>query len=254
MILNPHADGLVAVLQSAHAFAAFQIADHWGNRLTPRPSPRTEVLAAVLLHDAGWDGHETPQLDAHGRPVAFDTLTEPEHERIWVSSVERAAVIGRYAEYLVSHHVSSLAAMAADDRHSGFLAKQEARRAQLRSELSRDPRYRSALAAEADQVNRAVMRIADALAVHLVRGGEDLLIPNLPRRGGSAPLSVRRVAERTYRLRPWPLVGRRLDISTEGRLLAAQEFSDLPTLRSAWADARTVRLTWTLCSPAEVGR
>jgi len=255
MILHPFADGFVAVLQSAHAFAAFQIAEHWGNRLTPRPSPRAEVLAAILLHDAGWDGRELPRLDAQGRPVTFDTLGEDEHEGVWAASVERAAVFGRYAEYLVSHHVSSLAAMAGDERHRAFLADQEIRRERLRSELGDDPRYRATFDTGRDLVNRAVVRLADALAVHLIRGAaEKALLPGVPRRGGTAPLSVGRVAERTYRLHPWPLVGRRLDITTEGRLLVAPQFPDIPALHSAWAEAPTVRLTWTLCAPAEVGR
>jgi hypothetical protein len=250
MILHPQSQGFVAILQSAHAFLAFQIAEHWGNRLTPRPAPRPEVLAAALLHDAGWDGREAPRLDAERRPLAFDTIPEGEHEAIWASSVERTAVCGRYARYLVSHHVSGLAAMGPDERHRGFLADQEALRERLRLELGDDPRYRAALGTGADDVNRAVVRFADALAVHLARGAEgDALFPDLPRRGGSAPLAVRKVAERTYRLRPWPLVGCRLDVTTEGVQLPAREFLDEASLRAAWEQAPTVRITWTLLAP-----
>ena len=94
------------------------------------------------------------------------------------------------------------------------------------------------------------MRFADALAVHLARGAEgDALFPDLPRRGGSAPLAVRKVAERTYRLRPWPLVGCRLDVTTEGVQLPAREFLDEASLRAAWEQAPTVRITWTLLAP-----
>ncbi|MGD1146820.1 MAG: DUF3891 family protein [Thermoanaerobaculaceae bacterium] len=247
MILHPRPQGFVAILQSAHAFLAFQIAEHWGNRLTPRPAPRPEVLAAVLLHDAGWDGREAPRLDAERRPLAFDTIPEGEHEAIWASSVERTAVCGRYARYLVSHHVSSLAAMGTGERYRDFLAGQEALREQLRSDLASDSRYRAALGAGTDEVNRAVVRFADALAVYLSRGTEDdALFPGLPRRGGSAPLSVRKVAERTYRLRPWPLVGRRLDLTTEGVQLPSSEFPDDASLRAAWEQAPIVRITWTL--------
>ena len=246
MILHPLADGFVGILQSAHAFAAFQIAEHWGNRLTPRPSPRPEVLAAVLLHEAGWDGREVQRLDVQGRPLAFDTLPEDEHEKIWASSVERAAVLGRYPAYLVSHHVSNLAEMGGTERHRAFLVGQEELRERLRSELADDPRYRAALLTETDLVNRAVMRLADALAVHLTRGGENALFPSLPRRGGSVPLSVKPMAERAFRLRPWPLVGQRLDLTTEGRRLPAQRFPNEASLREAWERAPTVRLTWTL--------
>jgi hypothetical protein len=248
MILHPHGDGFVAIAQSAHAFLAFQVAEHWGNRLTPRPSPRAEVLAAVLLHDAGWDGHEEPpRLAADGRPLAFDTLPSEEREVVWTSAVERAALRGRYVAYLISHHVSTLAAMNPSEVHREFLAHQEALRTRLREELAGDARYAGALAAGPDEVNRAVVRLADAIAVYLAAGSESRSVfPNMPRRGGSAPLTLLPVGERTYRLRPWPLIGRRLAVSAEGRLLPAQRFPDEASLASVWQEATTVRLTWTL--------
>ncbi len=247
MILHPHGDGFVAIAQSSHAFLAFQIADHWGNRLTLRPSPRAEVLAAVLLHDAGWDGREEPpRLAEDGRPVAFDTASEAEREAVWTASVERAAWRGRYVAYLVSHHVSTLAEMGADVRWRTFRDGQEAHRARLRAELAADPRYRSTLAAD-DAVNRAVVRLSDSLAVLLAGGATGAtVLAEMPRRGGTSPLAVREVAPRTYRLRPWPLVGRRLDLSAEGRLLPARRFADEATLRDAWRSAPVVRLGWTL--------
>jgi hypothetical protein len=255
MILHPTAGGCVAIAQSAHAFLAFQIAEHWGNRLTPRPSPRAETLAAVLFHDAGWDGREQPRLDPDGRPVAFDTLPEEEHETVWAAAVECAGVRGRYVAYLVSHHVASLAESGPHHRHPEFVAAQQALRGRLREELAGDPRYRAALGSETDHVNRAVVRLSDALAVHLARGTPGTtVLADLPRRDGVAPLNLAQVAERTYRLRPWPLLGRRLDVTAEGRLLPAVHFPDEATLRAAWAAAPTVRLAWTLLSPAEVGR
>ncbi len=250
MILRPHPDGLVAVAQSAHALVAFQLADHWGNRLTQRPSPRAEVLAAVLLHDAGWDGNEQPRLAADGRPVAFDTLPHEERERVWGAAVERAAARGRYVAYLVSHHVSTLAEMGGGHSHAAFLSRQRSLREAWRADLARDPRYAEVLDGERDEINRAVVRLTDAVAVHLVAGtAGPVRLAAVPRRGGSTPLTVTKVDEQTHRLRPWPLVGRRLDVSTEGRLLAAARFSDQGSLTRAWAAARTVRLSWTLLAP-----
>jgi hypothetical protein len=248
MILHAYGDGLVAFSQSAHAFLAFQVAEHWGNRLTPRPSPRAEVLAAVLLHDAGWDGREEPpRLAADGRPVAFDTLPGEERETVWASGVERAGLRGRYVAYLVSHHVSALAAFNPENEHADFLARQDALRTRLRGELALDPRYAPALSAGRDEVNRAVVRLADGVAVYLASGREGTeRFPGLPRRGGSAPLVLSEVSERTYRLRPWPLVGDRLAVSVEGRLLPVRSFPDAASLATAWQAATTVRLTWTL--------
>jgi hypothetical protein len=250
MILHPHEQGVVALPQSAHAFVAFQIAEHWGNRLTPRPSPRPEVLVAVLLHDAGWDDREEPRRAPDGRLVAFDTIPGGEHEAVWASAVERAGVRGRYVAYLVSHHVSTLAALSSEGTHREFLTRQESLREGLRGELVADPRYAAALSESADTVNRAVVRLADAIAVYLAAGQRGTVhLPDLPRRGGSAPLTLTQVAERTYRLRPWPLVGQRLVVSAEGRCLASASFPDDASLKEAWQGAATLRLTWTLLSP-----
>ncbi len=160
MILHPTTGGPVAIAQSAHAFLAFQIAEHWGNRLTPRPSPRAETLVAVLLHDAGWDGREEPRLSPDGQPVAFDTFPEEERETVWASAVERAGVRGRYVAYLVSHHVSSLAESGSHHRRPDFVAAQQALRGRLRDELAADRRYQAAFATDTDAVNRAVVRLS----------------------------------------------------------------------------------------------
>ena len=248
MILHPYESGFVAIPQSAHAFMAFQIAEHWGNRLTPRPSPRPEVLAAVLLHDAGWDGREEPpHLAPDGAPAAFDTIAAAERVPVWGSAVERARLRGRYVAYLVSHHVCALAAFDQEHRFDTFVAQQEALRSDLQRELASDARYATLFSSGADETNRAVVRLADAIAVHLARGGEgSALLEGVPRRGGSAPLVLRAVEPRAYRLRPWPLVGRRLTVTTEGRLLPARRYPDEAALQDAWQAATTVRVSWTL--------
>ncbi len=250
MILHPYGDGVVAVAQSAHAFLAFQLADHWGNRLTPRPSPRAEVLAAVLLHDAGWDGSEVPpRLAGDGRPLAFDSLEPREHERLWAAAVESAAVRGRYVAYLVSQHVSTLAELGGGGPHGEFLSRQRTLQERLRTELADDPRYAAVLGSVADQTNRAVVRLTDAIAVYLALGHDGpLRLADTPRRGGSVPITLKKVAKDTYRLRPWPFLGRRLTVTTEGRLLPAARFADQASLARTWAAAKPVRLVWTLLS------
>ena len=253
MILHPHPPGWVAIPQSAHAMLAFQIADHWGNRSTPRLGPRAEVLAAVLLHDAGWDGREEPAaLGPDGVPLAFDTWPECDREALWTAAVERAALRGRYPAYLVSHHVSMLACRYGAGRHDAFAAAEERRRTALRAELERDPRYAQVFRTGGDDVNRAVVRTADAIAVHLSRGtGECVQLADVPQRDGPAAVELRPVGERTYRLRPWPLAGRRLVLSAEGRVLAAARYPDEAALRRAWASAPLLRLTWTLLATGE---
>ncbi|MFH1176905.1 MAG: DUF3891 family protein [Acidobacteriota bacterium] len=251
MILHPRPPGLAAISQSAHALLAFQLADHWGNRETPRPAPRAEVLAAVLLHDAGWDDAEDPpRLAPDGRPLAFDTFPGEEREALWTASIRTARARSRYAAYLVSHHVSLLASDYARQPHPGVLAREQARRERLRAELEREPAYSQLLETGADAVNRAVLRLCDGLAVHLARGADGRSeLPGLHRRDGEVPIELRAVGERVYRLDPWPLIGRRLTVSAEARLLPSDRFPDETTLRAAWNAAPTVRLAWRLLAP-----
>lgn len=251
MILHPFREGWAALRQSAHALLAFQLADHWGNRTTPRPIPRAEVLAAVLLHDAGWDGREEePRLTANGTPVAFDSLPPGEHEEVWRACVERAATRGRYAAYLVSHHVSHLARTYARSPSVDFLAAEEARRAALAAQLAAEPRFREVFRGEGDGHNRALVRLTDAIAVLLSIGAAGRTrLPGLPQRGGERELEVVQVRERVYRLRPWPLVGRRLKLHAEASVLPRRIFNSEAELRQAWRSAPVITLTWYLLAP-----
>ncbi len=59
--------GTYLIPQTSHAWLAWQVAEHWGNRNFARPAPRAETLAAVLLHDSGWtESDGAPLLDEGG--------------------------------------------------------------------------------------------------------------------------------------------------------------------------------------------
>jgi len=251
MILYPAGDGWIAIRQSAHALISFQLAEHWGNRTTPRPAPRAEVLAAVLLHDAGWDGREeTPRLAPSGAPVAFNSLPAGEHEEVWTACVERAATRGRYVAYLVSHHVSHLARTYSSSPSPEFLGQEEARRAALVESLTEVPRYADLFRTGGDARNQAILRLTDALAVLLSVGAQGrATLPGLPQREGEADLQVTCVGERIYRLRPWPLAGRRLTVHAEGVRLPQRLFASEAQLLQAWHTAQLVPLSWTLLAP-----
>jgi hypothetical protein len=253
MILHPQPPGWIAIPQAAHAMLALQIAEHWGNRHTPRPAPRAEVLAAVLLHDAGWDGREAPPaLRPDGMPLAFDTWPEGEREPLWTAAVERAALRGRYPAYLVSRHVSMLASRFARSPHDAFLAGEARRQAALVADLERDPRYGQLFRTGGDEVNRAVVRAADAIAVHLSRGTDECVhITEVIRREGATTVELKPIGGRRYRMHPWPLMGGRLELSAEGRVLPSECFADEAALRRAWDEAPLTRLTWALLATGE---
>ena len=251
MILHPSLDGFVAIPQSSHAFLAFQLAELWGNRVARRPSLRAELLAAVLLHDAGWDGREEPpRLGPAGAPLAFDTWPDEEREAIWTAGVERAGLRGRYVAYLVSHHVSHLASLC-HTAHDEFLAREEARRASLAADLAHDARAAQVLATGADAADVAILRVCDALAVHLSRGiTEAITVPAMAGREGPMDLTVETAGSGVHRLRPWPLRGDRLVVHAEGRNLPARSFADEPELQQAWRVAPWRRVRFELLATA----
>lgn len=254
MILHPEPSGVLAIAQSAHAFLAFQLAEQWGTRTVRRPALRAELLAAALLHDAGWDGREEPlRLGPGAVPLAFDTWPVAEHEAVWRASVERAALAGRYVALLVSHHVSHLAAMS-QGNHESFLSAERARRAELAAELAGDARAAQALASGGDVADAAILRACDALSVLVCRGGaHSAVLPPVPGRRGAVEIRVEPLAE-GYRLHPWPLRGDRLVIHAEGRMLEAQSFTDESELRMAWQRAPRRRLRVEMLAPSAPAR
>lgn len=221
MIVRSAADGLVLVTQSAHAFLAFQLAEHWGNRITPRPSPRAEVLAAVLLHDAGWyhwDQH--PQWDQAEGPQGFETWPSgEERERLWRESLAQAAQWGRYVEYLVGHHVLHLAETYSPNQHQQFVLQLRQDLQRLGAELAQEPRFRQIIATGQDLVNRRIVRVVDALAIYLLRSPARWEIKEVPFKDGPAPLKLTPAGPNLFRLHPWPFAGYRLTVRVEGRLL-----------------------------------
>ena len=100
----------IAIPQASHAWLAWQLAEHWGNRRFNRPLPRAEVLAAVMLHDSGWNDFDVaPGIDDDGRPKTFDRMDVETHLEIWRKSVGRAALVSRYAGLLVANHFCRMA-------------------------------------------------------------------------------------------------------------------------------------------------
>ena len=94
--------------------------------------------------------------------------------------------------------------------------------------------------------------IVDAVAGGLSIGADEPIeLPGLPTAGGDAVLSMQPIAERSYRLRPWPLQGRRLVVHADARLLPSRSYASGDELRAAWDAAPTRRLSWTLLSTGE---
>lgn len=256
----------LAIAQTSHAWMAFQLASHWGNRRFRRPSPRAEVLAAVLLHDAGWTDFDLgPGVDEDGRPLTFDRMPVTEHLAIWEGCVTRSALYSRYAALLVASHVQGLAHRkegdAASRGDSRLLATVRdwrralaARQESWRLTLAVDPRYARCLAGPAWEANRALLAACDAVSVHLCADIPGPFTVAAADRGGAPQeVSFEPLGGDVWKVRPWPLQGRRLDLQCEGRRLPAPRFAGAEALRLALAAAIGERRSFALVSPSRSG-
>lgn len=257
--------GPIAIPQSSHSWLAWQIADHWGNRRFPRPAPRAEVLAAVLLHDSGWTGFDhRPQLDAQGRPRTFDRMEVVPHLAIWTDSVARAAQVARYAGLLVADHFHFLAGLKeadaaqrgdaeATDQVRDFRQAMGDRSTTWRRELANDPRYEGRLDGPGLEVNRSVLAACDMIAVHLCAHLEGRFTTRVIGAASEGEeIAVTRPSETVLRLQPWPLAGDRLTIHCEGRRLPKSLFTSPAELAAALDNGPRVRLGFTLARPSAV--
>ncbi len=265
MFLRSNGDAhWLLVPQASHAFLAWQVALHWGNRRVARPAPRPEVLAAVLLHDSGWDAFDTaPDPDAQGRPRTFDRMEPRRHLEIWRRCIALAGAHATYAGMLVALHCSRMAAWKISDLEGiGDAARlEEARRfaedveklvQEFRALLAPDPRYAMALDGPGLERNLGILGACDRLAVYLCAGmsGPFALSGHSPG-GDEVHIAVDPVDGSTLRLHPWPLEGRRLTVHCEARRLQARPYAGVEELKQALSSAPRLRLAFTLLAPGE---
>jgi len=254
---------VLAIPQTSHAWLAWQLAQHWGNRRIARPALRAEVLAAVLLHDVGWTEFDAdPGVDREGRPRTFDRMPLADHLEIWRASVRRAATFSRYTGLLVANRFSDLvelksaSLLESGDTAGGrsaeaFRAEMDRLLASWRESLGLDPRYAGYLDGEPWLVNAGLREACDKLSVCLCAhlGSPFTLVGRSPS-GGPEQVQVSRIEHARWKMTPWPLEGDRLKIQVEGFRLGSARFASGEELRNALARAPVERLTFTLQRPS----
>lgn len=259
--------GTYVIPQTSHAWLAWQVAEHWGNRLFARPAPRAETLAAILLHDGGWaEFDESPSLDDSGRPRTFDRMPVGEHLAIWRTSIVRAGQYSRYAGLLVASHFTAMAQrklsdlLGRDDTESArlcqsFIAEMERYQKMWFEELAADGRYEPYLEGkEGHAVNARLLDTCDRISVYLCASLPSPFEVWAQNSGGDTEvITFETVDATTWRVHPWPLQGDRLRIHCEGRRLAATSFDDEAGFRDILSRAPTVRLVFTLLRSSAVG-
>jgi hypothetical protein len=255
--------GPLLIPQASHAWLAWQLAEHWGNRRFVRPAPRSEVLAAVFLHDSGWTEFDaSPGTDAEGRPLTFDRMPVSEHLEIWRRSVNRAASFSRYAALLVAAHFCALVERKTSDllergdtsgarSAQAFRAEMERLQASWRESLTVDARYQPYLEGTAWEANAMLMEACDRVSVWLCACLEaPIRVAAHSPAGELEEIRFEVVDDDCWRVQPWPLEGDRLRLHCEGRKLPSARFASPEDLHESLVRAPTERLTFTLVRPS----
>ncbi len=258
--------GTYLISQNSHAWLAWQIAEHWGNRSFARPAPQAEALAAVLLHDCGWtEFDEKPTVDENGRPRAFNRMPISEHLEIWRSSVHRTAQFSRYAGLLVASHFASMAerklsdALDRDDTAAARLSKSfgaemERLEATWQEKLGADSRYQAYLSGSGRLVNAKLLDACDRISVYLCATlPAPFTVGAQSATGETETVTFETVNPTTWRVHPWPLQGDRLRIHCEGKRLAQSSFANAAEFQETFRRAPTVRLVFNLLRSSAVG-
>jgi len=255
--------GPYAIQQASHAWLAWQIAAHWGNRRFARPAPRAEVLAAVLLHDVGWSHDErAPAVDDEGRPETFDSMPVDTHLQIWRRCVSNSASFSRYSGLLVARHFAELAERktAAHLEHhdtagarsiQAFRAEMERLQDGWMEELKVDARYERTLTGNGRRTNSHVLAACDMISVVLCA---ELPLPFTMQVMGAdeaeVVVHVSREDDRTFRMDPWPLEGDHLKIHVEAHHLRTARFDCAAAYREALNSAPVERIAFLLKRPS----
>ncbi len=257
--------GTWAIPQASHSWLAWQLASHWGNRRFARPTPRAEVITAVLLHDGGWTDYDAaPGIDQEGRPVTFDRMAVGEHLDVWRASVTRTAIHSRYAALLVAAHFADLAGRKASEllgfgdtsgarSTQAFRAEMERLQDGWVEELKADARYDDALEGEGRRVNAGVLAACDLVSVMLCASMPfQYPVSAITAKGKIEELKITTVSDRVFKMSPWPFEGTRLKVHCEGRYLRSVRFPSVQAFQEDLMRARVERLAFEFVRPGSI--
>jgi hypothetical protein len=256
----------LAISQASHAWLAWQLAGHWGNRRFDRPLPRAEVLAAVMLHDSGWTDFDiAPGIDPEGRPRTFDRMEVATHLEIWRSSVERTALHSRFAALLVADHFGAMAELkSADLVRRGetasarlvdeFGTEMDRRQESWVASLGADPRYRDFLKGRRRRSSSEILTLADRVSVFFCASLASTFEISAPTADGELETVTMTAVDRTHwRVDPWPMEGQRARLQCEGRALPATRFDSVAHFHEVLRSSTVERLNFTLMRASAVG-
>ena len=266
-------DGWWLVTHPDHAELAGRFAEQWGNALFAPPEPRDDVLAGIFRHDDGWRARDmAPQITRAGLPAAFsrelvgkysafEEIDLDDYLTVRRRAVAELAEENAYAAVLVSMHTYDLLTKRADratvappdlPKLDGFLAEQRALQTELRARIDAaatlPPEQRSDAAfLDGFRLLQACDNLSLLACTDFPRPGT--LLHPLPTRGGlSRTVEVARVAERHFRLAPYPFEGGESVFDVPARFVPGERFGSAAELSERFHAAPVQKLPIRLVS------
>ncbi len=254
-----------------HAHLAGDFATAWGNALFAPPEPRRHVLRGIYEHDEGWRTRDAqPAITADGKPAAFSTELVGKYSAFQdidlaaYLAVRRSAVLAiaeddPYAAILISMHTVNLLTERADRSTINpaglplldtFITHQRELQHQLHDQLLDLATIPTThLTPHALLENFRLLQACDNLSllscVDFTQPAT-LLHPLPLRDGTTTEITVTRLAERTFRLTPYPLSESTLHFHLPARFIPTKTFLNSEQLSDELADANLQTLEVTI--------
>jgi hypothetical protein len=254
-----------------HARLAAAFAAHWGNAQFPPPTPRTEVLDAIRVHDDGWatrDAH--PTITREGKPSAFskelvgkysafEEINLADYLAVRESALTQVEASSPYAALLVSMHTYNLLTARADRSTippdqlpllDDFLTRQLHRQQSLRTTIQSTQNFSPNDATDATiTTNFHLLQATDNLSLLSCVNYPDpaTLLHPLPTTNGPAlPIHVEHLAPRTFRLTPYPLDQPLLTFDLPAKHIEGHLFTTTADLAATFLTTPLEQLTVTI--------
>lgn len=254
-----------------HARLAGDFAEAWGNTAFVAPAPRANVLLGIRRHDDGWAARDAhPQMTRQGKPSAFSTelvgkysafeeIDLADYLAVRDRAVRLIAQEDAYAGLLVAMHTYNLLTERADrstippdelPRLDTFLKTQANFQKELLNRIEEDTRFSDS---EKDETrirdHFRLLQATDNLSLLSCVGFMQpaTLLHPLPLENGTyTQVQVDAVAERRFRLRPYPFGESPVTFDFPARYVEGKHFGSARELQEKFQAAAVERLPVTL--------
>jgi hypothetical protein len=254
-----------------HARLAGMFAIHWGNSLFHRPEPRDDVMEGISTHDDGWEQRDSvPEITRQGKPSAFSSelvgkysafeeIDLPDYLAVREAAVKKVAAKNLYAGLLVSMHTYDLLQNRADHRTiaadqlpslQSFLHAQQEFQVTARQELAKMDEHSTEDLTEAQILdNFHLLQACDNLSLLACvdyRPPANLLHALPVKDGSRQTVNVEHLAQRHFRLDPYPFAKSPLAIHFPARFVQPSRFASKEELREKFNQAAIEQLSVTV--------